>query len=231
MKEKDVLIILLLLSFVILLIAKIGWTTEHNIINLLNETITLNGMKFGNGSIHITVYIDFECPFSQKFIEQIYPKLSKLNVSFIFRCLPSTRNSKEICKFVYCSYKQGKFNESVKLVMNNEPDWSYLSYTELKLKLKKYAKKLNEDNALFTSCLEDTELDEMINSFYTESSSLNIEGTPSFIVITSSRKNNVIEGAKIIGPKSIFYYNNKYIIIIEGNRPFIYFKSFLKKLI
>ncbi len=230
MDQRSVLIVMLSLFFVILIIAKMGWTAEHNAISSLNQTIKLNGMESGKGNVKVIVYLDFNCPFSQKFVEQIYPKLKKLNVSFFFKCLPSTKNSREACKFVYCSYKQGNLDNSMKLMFENKGEWSYLTSAELRVKLKDYAKMLNEDNAVLSTCLEDEEVDEIINSFYSEAESLSISGTPSFIVITSAKKQNVIEGAKMVEAKAVFYSNEEFIILIEGNRPFTYFKSFFEKL-
>ncbi len=230
MDQRSVLILLLSLFFIILIIAKMGWTAEHNAIASLNQTIKLNGMKIGEGSIKVIVYLDFNCPFSQKFFEQVYPRIINSNTSFFFKCLPSTRNSREVCKFVYCSYKQGKLNESMKLIFENKGEWNYLTTPELRVKLKEYAKLLKEDTPSFISCLQDESLDELINSFYDESNELGISGTPSFVVIARKDKNSVISSAKIVEAKSVFYSNKEYIILIEGNRPFTYFKSFFERL-
>jgi protein-disulfide isomerase len=74
-----------------------------------------------------------------------------------------------------CANDEGKFWEFIEICFINQPALTVNN-------LKGYAEKIGLDTASFNACIDSASKDEIIDSYIREGYSLNIPGTPTFIV-------------------------------------------------
>ncbi len=139
----------------------------------------------GNASadIRIILYSDFECPYSKRFYEEIFPRLKQeylhtMKASFEFRHLPLNSvhpNAHIAAVATECAALQGKFWEMHDLMFENGVSGGSAAF-------KTYAENLSLDMENFNRCLDNEETrQEVVDDFY---SGINagVKGTPGIIL-------------------------------------------------
>jgi protein-disulfide isomerase len=157
-----------------------------------------------NAPVTVVEFLDYQCPFCQKYHASIEPQISKDYVStgkvkFAVRQLPLPTlhpAAVECAQAVLCAGDQGKYWEMASDVIENPkkvapPD------------LSGYAKGLGLDTATFDKCLSSAKYRERVESEQAMGEKLGLSGTPSFVLgLTDSndpsklRATSVIRGAQ-----------------------------------
>jgi protein-disulfide isomerase len=131
-----------------------------------------------SAAVQLVEFADYECPYCSK----VYPHVMKLHeefgdqLSIYFKDmpLPMHAHARKAAEAAHCAGVQGKF-------------WEYhgrlFSSRELELpQLKKYARDLNLDGALFDKCVDSGEQAAAVQKDLAQAQQLGLTGTPSFFV-------------------------------------------------
>jgi len=136
----------------------------------------------GSGSdalVTIIEYSDFQCPYCSR----VVPTIKKIeenyggDVKIIFKHFPLSfhPDAQKAAEASECARDQGKFWEYHDKLFENQ--------VALKVDdLKKYARELGLDPAVFNSCLDSGEKESLVKSDLAEGQSKGVRGTPSFLI-------------------------------------------------
>ncbi len=222
MEQHHVYIILFFVIFLTLLLVKTTWTKNYDKLILTDTKVSFDAPYLGNGDVNIIFYYDFYDIYSKKFVTETLNYLDGARI--YFKCLPTSRNGKEMCAFSECAFSKSKFRMIITYLFTNRGDWLYLTTPELKMKEEKYM-------SLFDLYCRDLNMDS-IDTYYTEANTYSIHTVPYFLIVVKDKPLKKIKDvAKKIEASKI--YKNKdgyYIIFVEGSRPTSMFRYVIKTL-
>lgn len=196
-KIYNILKIILLASIVIVLlvinnnIRVIG----HSITSKLNQKTELNkptkiplskdkGIFIGlpNANLTITAFIDYECIFCNRFVNEVYPLIEKEYiksgiVKMEYRNLPLTMhpNAFYAAKSAICANKFNKFSNVHNALYKETPNINKSKIQEIISK-----SDINKDD--FQNCIIDSSTTNKVNYDVNECMKYNITATPTFII-------------------------------------------------
>jgi len=131
-----------------------------------------------NAPVTIIEYADYECPYCQQVNTALQKLLAdykgKLALVFKDSPLPIHAHSQKAAEAAHCAGAQGKYWEYHDLLFSSKQ----LDDSQLK----EHARALKLDEKAFDSCLDSGAQAPTVKKFLTEAQSLQIKGTPSFVI-------------------------------------------------
>ena len=142
-----------------------------------------------NAKVLMVEFSDFQCPFSKRFYQGVFPQIEKEyikngKVKFAYRNFPLmfhplARPAAMACE---CAGEQGKYWQMFdKLSKGDSLEKDYL---------KKYAKEVGLNMGSFEACLESGKTKIRIDSDMSDAQKLGVQGTPAFFI-----NGRLVEGA------------------------------------
>lgn len=180
-----------------------------------------NSMGDSNAPITIEEFSDFQCPFCERFHQEIEPLLRQYyidtgKVRFVYRSMgnfvsdniarnnaaqgkdvPASTESQDAALAVYCAGEQNKFWEMHAYLFANVIGEDAGSFTDRRLKA--IAKEAGLNRSQFNSCYDSGKYLDRIQQDYEDAQAADITGTPGFLVtytVNGETKTKLIEGAQ-----------------------------------
>lgn len=144
----------------------------------------------GNPQAPITLFefLDFQCPFSKRYITNVFPRLKKEYVDIgrlkiVFKNFPLSHfsHSWKAAEASECAYQQEKFWEYREKLFENQPNFE-------REELRKYAQELKLDMEEFDSCLDAEETREEVYEDFKEGRLGGTRGVPDFYIQADTRE-------------------------------------------
>ncbi len=136
-----------------------------------------------NASITLVEYADFQCPYCQKIAPTLLQILEQYEgqVKLVYRHFPLSsihpmaQKSAEASECVASLAGESKFWEYHDLLFQNQLQLSFDN-------LKQWAKEVGVDSSKFSSCLDDGEFAQKVQTDFAEGSQFGVNGTPATFV-------------------------------------------------
>ena len=134
--------------------------------------------------IHITEFIDFECPACARGAEYLartmaeHPASIRLDIKYF--PLPSHRHGFQAARYVECAARQGKFWPFHDALIARQPNWSRLMDATPAFVL--ITNELALDTNKLNSCLNDKSVDAIIQQNHLEGERRGVKSTPTYYV-------------------------------------------------
>jgi protein-disulfide isomerase len=164
----------------------------------------------------LVMFTDYQCPFCKRFETEALPELKRQyvdtgKVRFVVRDLPLVfhPNALKAAESTHCASEQGKYWElRQKLVENSdklEAKW-----------LPDYAQQAGLDVAKFSACLDSDRYAEKAKASAANAATLNITGTPTFIV--GRLNGDIVEGIKMVGAMPFAVFDQKIKSLLDNKK-------------
>ncbi|TBR24232.1 MAG: DsbA family protein [Candidatus Nitrosotenuis sp.] len=163
---------------------------------------TMGSPILGSDSAKVTIveFGDYQCPQCDNWfrtvrpdIEKEYVGTGKANLYFVDLAFFGP-DSKKAAQATYCAEDQGKYWEFHSMLYSNQKGindgWANTD------NLKSFATHLNLDRNLFDSCLDSGKYQNRVEKNVLEAKRNGASGTPTFIIVGSDGKQQMIEGAQ-----------------------------------
>lgn len=143
-----------------------------------------------NAPITIIEFSDFQCPFCARFNAQTLPSLldeyiQQGKVKLVFRDFPIQSihpNAVPASLAAECANEQGKFKEMHDVLFENQRQWSNIDTVDAVSLFNQYAKNMQLEETVFSSCIDSGKYIEEINNDLRDGRDYGVSGTPGFFV-------------------------------------------------
>jgi protein-disulfide isomerase len=172
------------------------------------DTISVDGEPFrgdATAPVAIIEYGDIECPFCRHFKQAIYPQIFDEYIKtgkarFYYRDLPLTfhEHAMPAARAEHCAGEQGRFWEMHDSLFTDKPEAigpgpGGRDRTLTQDSIDERAKALGLDTAKLDACMASTRFADLIQRSSDEAASMNIEGTPTFLIGTIVSNGNIVK--------------------------------------
>jgi protein-disulfide isomerase len=156
------------------------------------EQASGNAMGDPNAPVKIEEFSDYQCPFCQKFSDEIEPKIEEAYVKtgqvyFVYRSMgnyisENARNteSQDAAEAAYCAGDQGKYWEYHDMLFANFKGENVGSFTRLRLDT--FAEKLGLNMDDFRACLDSNKHEATVQKDRADGRAAGVTSTPSFVI-------------------------------------------------
>jgi len=136
--------------------------------------------------VKIVEFTEYQCPFCSKYYEEAYQQIlsdyvDKGKVEYALRDLPLPfhNNAQKTSEAARCAGESGKYWEMHDKLFENQKEWSELAGAEAVSKFVEYGRSLGVE---IGQCLESGQFEQAVKDDAALSSSLGMNGTPSFLI-------------------------------------------------
>ncbi|MHC1741317.1 MAG: DsbA family protein [Anaerolineaceae bacterium] len=189
-KKQDFWVILIISIIALAIIGVIVYSKLPKPIATIETTAKpqANGLNMGdpNAPVKVVEFADFQCPYCQKYWQDVEPTLLKTYIEtgkVYYTYAPMAflgQESFDSAEAAYCANDQGKFWEYRDYLYTNHTGENVGDYTEAKLVT--FAKKLNLDMTAFNSCLTSGKYIQAVTDANNYATQQSVNTTPSVIV-------------------------------------------------
>ena len=173
-----------------------GGSPEQNVVAKIEKDLTDDDAVLGNKNAPLTIveFSDYQCPVCRYFHKEYFPILKEKfidtgKVKLVFRDLPLTSlhpDAFQAAVAVECARKQkgdaAYYEMQEKVFAGQEKDNPEGVAKITKERLLGYAAELNLDEATFSACLEDPDMNDEILGDMQDATDNGIDATPTFVV-------------------------------------------------
>jgi protein-disulfide isomerase len=164
-----------------------------------------NGLNLGdpNATVKVIEFADFQCPYCQLYWKQVEPTIISSYIStnkIYYTYSPMAflgQESIDAAEAAYCANDQNKFWEYRDYLFTNQGSENSGAFSQTKLV--QFAKKLNLDSNVFTTCLTSGKYAKQVDDDNNYASQQGVNSTPTFLVngksFTSANVQQGIEDA------------------------------------
>ncbi len=152
----------------------------------LENPSTDTGISLGNADAKVTIiaYTDFTC----KMCKAVSPVINKIKSEFkddvriIIKAIPNPeqKNAREIAVAAQCAYEQGKFDEYVGTLFNQQT--TLIKSEKVTELLSRYATNLKLDKEQFADCLVNEDNQKKLDKNQQEATQFAVIGTPTLFI-------------------------------------------------